>query len=114
METLPEFLERLSKVAGCYSHECKSGYISLKKNKIAPHGKMGVFAWVRELKRKDIFEVATYKDLAEKAGVDKLADGEKPKMHWIHTGVFFFVKKDSKADDLNRAVTALTKILKIK
>lgn len=114
METLNEFVERLSKNVGCYSHPGKSGIVSLKKNKTSIHGDMKVFAWVLELKRKGIFKVVTYKDLAEKAGVDELADGEKPKMNWVHTGIFFFVKKDSKTDDFNRAVTALTAILKIK
>lgn len=114
MENLHEFVERLSKNVGCYSHPCKSGIVSLKKNKKSLRGNMGVFAWVQELKRKNIFEVATYKDLAETAGVNNLADGEKPKMHWIHTGVVFFVKKGSKTDDFNKSVTSLTAILKIK
>jgi hypothetical protein len=114
METLHEFVERLSQSVGCHSHPCKSGYISLKKFKSNLHGNMGVFAWVRELRRKGIFEVATYKELADRAGVYKLADGEKPKMHWIHTGIFFFVKKDSKTDDFQKVVKALTAILKMK
>ncbi len=114
METLHDFVKRLSKNIGCYDHPCKSGIVSLRKNRTGLRGDMGVFAWVRELKRKDIFEVATYKDLAEKAGVNKLVDGEKPKMHWLRTGVFFLVKKGSSADDFNRAVKGLTTILRIK
>jgi len=114
METLHEFVERLSKNVGCYSHPCKSGIVSLKKNKTGLHGDMGVFAWVRELKRKGIFEVATYKDLAEKAGVRDLSSGEKPKMHWNHTGIFFIVKKDSKENDFQKTIKAFTAILKMK
>ena len=114
METLHEFVERLSKNVGCYSHPCKSGIVSLKKNKTSLHGYMGVFAWVLELKRKGIFMIGTYKDLAVKAGVYDLSNGEKPRMNWNDTGIFFFVKKDSKENDFQNAVKALTAILKIK
>lgn len=114
METLHEFVERLSKNVGGYSHPCKSGIVSLKKNKRQTHGDMGVFAWVRELKRKGVFEVATYKDLAEKAEVYDLFSGEKPKMHWNHTGIFIFVKKGSKENNFQNVIKALTAILKMK
>jgi hypothetical protein len=93
METLHEFVERLFKNVGCYSHPSKSGIVSLKKNKTGIHGDMGVFAWVRELKQKSISEVATYKDLAEKAGVNDLSSGENPKCIGITLAFFLRTKK---------------------
>lgn len=114
METLHEFAKILSKNLGCYSHQCKSGIVSLKKNKTNLHGDMGVFAWIRELKGKGIFEISTYKDLAEKAGVCDLSSGEKPRMHWNDTGIFFFVERDRKDTDYQNALKALIAILRMK
>ena len=114
METLNDFVKRLSENVGCYSHICKSGIASLKKNKANIRLEMAVFAWVRELKRKGVFEVATYEDLAVKAGVNQSADGIKPRMHWIHTGIVFFVANESTGNDFTRAVSVLKEIQKIK
>ncbi len=111
METLDKFVDRLARTVGCFSHPCNSGIISLKKQNTTTRGNMGVFGWVRELKRTNRFEVSSYKDRAERAGVHHLADGERSKMHWNDTGIFFFVKKGSTGEDFHRAVKALRSIL---
>lgn len=113
METITDFVERLSAAVGCYSHACGSGIVSIKKHDTSINLKMAVYAWVRELKRKGVFEVATYEDLAVRVGVNKLADGLKPRMHWERTGIVFFVKNKSTEDDFKRAVFALKEIQKI-
>ena len=51
IENLAELVFRLSKSVRCYSHPCKSGYFSLKKVNTVIRGRMGVFGWIRELKR---------------------------------------------------------------
>ncbi len=72
---------------------------------------MGVFAWVRELKRKEKFEIATYKHLGDEVEVSNLADDVKERMHWIHTGIVFYVTRDSNNKDFRKAVQALMKIM---
>jgi endonuclease III len=110
METLAEFVVRLSQSIECYSHFCNSGIFSLKKVDTDIKGRMGVFAWVSELKRKAIFRVGTDRDLAELAGVSELANGEKPRQDWNKTGVFFCVNKGSTDEDYQKAVRALRAI----
>ncbi|MDA8423573.1 MAG: hypothetical protein M0Z89_09605 [Nitrospiraceae bacterium] len=70
MESLEEFVNRLVKDIHCFYHTNRSGKVySLKKYDSNQRGKMGVFAWGLELKRKDKFEIATYKHLGDEVGV---------------------------------------------
>jgi hypothetical protein len=72
---------------------------------------MGVFGWVRGLKRKAVFEVSSYKVLGDKAGVSHLADCEKPRFQWEEDGILFYVKLDSNGSDYQKTVKALRGVL---
>jgi hypothetical protein len=51
MESLEDFVARLSKEVGCYYHQLKkSGLYPLKRNNSMQRGTMGVFAFVKELR----------------------------------------------------------------
>ena len=50
METLAEFVERLSKDVGCYYHRLHAGYYPLKRNNTMPPKRMECFGFVRELR----------------------------------------------------------------
>jgi len=70
MESIRTFVKRFCLSVGCYSHPNQSpSQYSLKKYDTNQRRRMGVFGWVRELKRKGIFEFSSYKDLGDKAGV---------------------------------------------
>ena len=86
METLGEFIHRLTKRVGCFYHKCKSGVYSLKKADTNLKGKMGVFAWVGERRRDNVFEISSYKKLGDKINVTHLADKIVP-------GAIFVSKK---------------------
>lgn len=114
METLLEFVGRLSRSVDCYSHGCSVGYFALKKLNTMKKGEMGVFAYVLELTRTARFRVDTWKDIADRAAVSQFSDGEKPNLMWGRPGVFFFVRKDSNSEDYRKAVKALKAILPLK
>ena len=113
METLADFVNRLSKAIGCYYHQTpKAKIYSLKKYDTTQRGIMGVFGWVVEKKRENKFEIESYKDWADKASVTHLADK-------IHNrgifnkgvvGILFYVMRGSHRDDYKKAVTALNAI----
>ena len=120
METLAEFVVRLSQSIGCYFHLCNSGIFSLKKVNTDIKGRMGVFGWVRELKRINAFEISTYKKLGGKSNVTHLADKEVPGMHYVSkkddgegagTGIVFYVQRGSAGEDYQKAVQALIAIM---
>ena len=120
IETLAEFAVRLSKSVGCYSHPCNSGYFSLKKVNTDLKGRMGVFGWVRELKRMNAFEISTYKRLGDKCNVTHLADKQVPGMHYVSkkddaggagTGIVFYVQRGSTGQDYQKAVQTLIAII---
>ncbi len=116
MESLEEFVNRLSKSIGCYFHLNKSGFHSMKKyNSNQPH-QMGVLGWVSELKRKNLFRVDTYKRSGDKAGVSIFADGSKENMHFNKdgTGIFFYVEKGSQGEDYEKAVKAMKAIVSLR
>ncbi len=69
METLADFVARLSKDVGCYYHLLKSGYFPLKRNNTMQKGKMDVFGFV-----KGKFRVHTSYDAANRANVQDLFD----------------------------------------
>ena len=77
MESLGDFVKRLSGSIGCHYHLNRSNVYSLKKSDTDKRGKMGVWGWVSELKRKDLFRIDTYKRLGDKAEVSALANGIK-------------------------------------
>lgn len=112
METLNDFAERFCKSTGCYWHESKSG-VSLKKIDTSVKGKMGVFAWISMFKKNMSFKITTIKDPADKAGVNGLADGEKPNMNWNKPGYFFMVENGSSEEDFSKAVRAIKAMLDI-
>ena len=118
MEPLEDFVDRLTEKVMCYYHKCKSHMYSLKKVDTNLKGRMGVFAWVRELRRDKLFEISTYKKFGDKSNVTNLADKIVPGMHFISkkhddgegTGIVFYVQKDSKGKDYEKAVKALKAI----
>jgi len=62
METLAEFVARFCQDVNCFFHPNRSGIFSLKKHNtdIRP---MGVFGWVKELRRDNKFEIQSYKEI---------------------------------------------------
>ena len=122
METLEAFVTRFIGLVGCYHHKCKSEMYSLKKVDTNIKRKMGVFAWVRELKRNNMFEISTYKILGDKSNVSHLADKVVPGMHFVPakkdggegTGIVFYVEKGSRGTDYEKAVKALKAICSLK
>lgn len=112
METLEDFVSRLSHAVGCHYHSNQSSSrYSLKKNDSNHRSRMGVFGWVEERKRKSNFEVCSYKDLGDKMGVSHLADLVKLRYIWEKTGILFYVKSDSEGEDYKKIVKALKAIL---
>ena len=112
MENLRTFTMRLCQSVGCYSHPNQTpNHYSLKKYDSVYGGHMGVFGWVRELKRKAVFEVSSYKVMADRAGVSHLADSEKRRFQWEEDGVLFYVKPDSNGSDYQKTVKALIGVL---
>ncbi|MDP1833091.1 MAG: hypothetical protein Q8K67_13615 [Geothrix sp.] len=83
---------------------------------------MGVFAWVRERKRKNVFGISTYKILGDKCNVSNLADKVVPGLIFIPkkkdavegTGIVFYVLKGSKGKDYEKAVKAIMAICSLK
>ena len=76
---------------------------------------MGVFGWVDDKPRKELFEVTTYKNLVDGQAIAD-ADFEKPGMHYtskkkdvygLATGVGYYVSKGSRGNDYLKAVRAL-------
>jgi hypothetical protein len=123
MERLKFFVERVSESIGCYYHLNGGGFYSLKKFESDQRGQMGVFGWIREFKRGDLFRIQTYECLGDKAGVSDLADEVREGMHSISkkkdpdgkgTGIFFNVRKGSYGKDYQKAVRALRAIKVLK
>lgn len=121
-ESLEKFVVRLSKSVNCYSHPCKSGIFSLKKVNTALKGRMGVFGWVRELKRMNLFEISTYKKYGDRCNVTHLSRKEVPGMHYVSkkddaegdgTGIVFYVQKGSTGQDYRKAEQALKAIINL-
>jgi len=106
---------------GCYYHHTsKAPLYSLKKYDTNERGKMGVFGWVNELKRKNSFKVDTYWYLADKAGVAQLADDIKEGMIYVSKkddlegkgiGISIFVENGSAGEDYQKAVKVLTAVM---
>jgi len=120
VESLKGFVERVSESIGCYYHLTGSGFYSLKKFDSHQSGQMGVFGWVRELKREDLFRIETYECLGDRAGVSDLADEVREGMHFISkkkdpdgkgTGILFNVRKGSHRKDYQKAVKALRAVM---
>ena len=116
MESLEHFVKRFCSSVRCYSHPNPSttNQYSLKKYDSDRHLHMGVFGWVRELKRKGIFEVSSYEDLGDKRGVSHLADLVKPRYQYGRPGILFYIKPDSEGEDYKKTVNALKAILTLK
>jgi hypothetical protein len=81
---------------------------------------MGVFGWIRELKREDLFRIETYEGLGDRAGVSDLADEVREGMYYTSkkkdpggkgTGILFNVKKGSYGEDYQKAIRALRAIM---
>lgn len=120
MESLVDFVARLSKSVGYYFHSCNSGIFSLKKVNTNLKGRMGVFGWVRELKRMNAFEISTYKKFGDRCNVTHLSDKQVPGMHFVSkkgdaegagTGIVSYVQKDSTGQDYRKAEQALRAII---
>ncbi len=108
MEFIEEFVARLTKDVGCYNHKTKYRY-SLKKYESG-----GIFGWVGEKERENIFFIASPKELADKANVTRLAKEKKPNNIFGKPGVGFLVQRDSQGEDYNNAVQALKAIKNIR
>ena len=113
METLADFVNRLSTEVCCYYHLTpKAKIYSLKKYDTNQRGIMGVFGWVSELKRTNRFRIESYKKLADRADVTHLAD----EMHNLGVfqegvdGIFFYVQRGSHGNDYKKVVTSLKAI----
>jgi hypothetical protein len=110
METLAEFVARLSRDVGCYYHYLGiSRPYPLKRNNTMQPGEMGVFAFVK--KSRDRFRIHTSEAAARTARVIQLFDGTRERLWWLETGAFIYVVRDSIGDDYQKAVTAF-KVIK--
>jgi hypothetical protein len=123
MERLKVFVERVSESLGCYYHLNGGGFYSLKKFESDQKGQMGVFGWVRELKRGDLFRIETYEGLGNRAGVSDLADEVRKSTYIVSknkdpdgkgTRILFNVGKGSYGKDYQKAVRALRAIKVLK
>ncbi len=110
MEGLKNFTERFCNSVGCYNHPISQGWYSLKKHNSDTHGDMGVFGWTRELKRKGVFEVSTYKEYANSADIRRY-DDYKPTLAHGKPWVAFYVKKDNIEEDYESVVEIFKSIL---
>jgi len=122
IESLEKFVVRLSKSVGCYCHPCKSGIFSLKKVNTDLKGRMGVFGWVREVKRMNAFEISTYKKLGDRCKVTHLSDRQVPGAHYVSKkddvegagiGIVFYVQRGSTGKDYEKVVQALIAIINL-
>lgn len=111
MESLKDFTDRFCNSVGCYHHLVSGGWYSLKKNNTNVKGDMGVFGWTRELKRKGVFEVSTYKEYADSVNIRKF-DDSKPTLAHGKPWVAFYVKKDNIEEDFKSVVGIFKTILK--
>jgi hypothetical protein len=111
MEALADFMARLSKDVGCYYHLLQTGYYPLKRNNTMQKGKMGVFAFVKELGGR--FRIHTFEDASIRAEVNNLFDGSKDGLFFGERGSFMYVEKGSNGDDYQRAVIAFKAIRSI-
>ena len=124
MESLGGFVERICESVGCYYHPNKGNTLySLKKYDSDQSGQMGVFGWIRELKREDLFRIETYECLGDRAGVSDLADEVREGMHYTSkkkdpdgkgTGILFNVRKGSHGEDYHKAIKALSAIMALR
>ena len=123
MERLKVFVERVSESIGCYYHLNGRGFYSLKKFESDQKGQMGVFGWVHELKRGDLFRIETYEGLGDRAGVSDLADEVRKSTYIVSkkkdpdgkgTRILFNVGKGSHGEDYQKAVRALRAIKVLK
>ncbi len=109
METLAEFVARLSRDVGCYYHYIEASTLyPLKRNNTIQSGEMGVFAFVK--KSRDRFRIHTSEADAETAKVIHLFDDTRERLWWLETGAFIYVRRDSFGEDYQKAVTAFTAI----
>lgn len=124
MESFHEFVVRLSNDVGCYYRSTsKAPLYSLKKYNTDEHGKMGVFAWVTDLKRMNSFKIETYWYLADIAGVVDLADEIKDGMIYVSkkhdperkgTGISVFVQNGSYGTDYQKVMKILKAVMQLK
>jgi len=119
MENLKDFVERLAKDVGCFSHANKTNY-SLQKYNSYRRGSMGVFGWIREVKRREQFEITTYRHLGDDAKVTKFADEIKPGYIYLSKNndhdrlseaLIFYIDRGSNGDDYQKSVKALKAIM---
>ena len=108
METMADFVARLSNDVGCYYHQLRSGLYPLKRNNTMQRGNMDVFGFVKELR--DRFRIHTSEDAANTAGVLHLFDGTRERLWFGRTGAFIYVMKASTGKDYEKAVTAFKAI----
>ena len=113
METLIDFIERITRDIPCYSHpRVETKGISLKKYNTMKHGEMGHFATVYERPTFRDFNIIVKEYLADnrsKGDANKRAprsfgnDPSNPK----HAGLVFYVEKDSTGQDYQRVFHCL-------
>lgn len=120
MEGLKDFVERLCKDVGFYYHLCERVHqYSLKKYNNKPK-QMGVFGWVRELKRRGQFEITIYKITGDALKMTKYADETKEGSIYLSKdddpegkskALIFYVDRESSGEDYQKSVKALKAIM---
>lgn len=121
MEGLKDFVERLSENVGCYYHLCeRAPQYSLKRHNNNKPKQMGVFGWVRQLKRRGRFEITIYKITGDALKITKYADEIKGGYIYLskdddHEGksiaLIFCVDRGSSGEDYQKSVKALKAIM---
>jgi hypothetical protein len=112
METLEDFVARLSKDVGCYYHLLPGGSHPIKRNNTRQRGQMGVFGFVE--KGGGRFRIRTFEDAASRAGVIDLFDENSANGIFGSSAAIIFARNGSKGDDYKKAVKALTAIKDLK
>jgi hypothetical protein len=108
METLADFVARLSKDVGCYYHLLPLGAYALKRNNTMQRGQMGVFGFIRKMG--DVFRIHTSEETTIAAGIHHLFDGTINKLFFGSPGSYIYLINNSIGEDYQRAVTAFTAI----
>ena len=107
MESLADFVERLSRAVGCYYHKGERQRYSLKQHNSLIRDKMCVFGWVSNRVTQDRFVVSTYKRWANATAVNH-ANKVNPKGQFgAQAELVYYVAHGSRGSDYQKAATAL-------
>ena len=113
METLIDFVKRISAETKCFFHVTKSGVISLKKNDTFERKDMGCLGWVSERKRQNKFCFQTSKNKAFMARVTERFDVEKENIVYAQPGLELYVDSGSHKGDYKNLIDTIKIMMQV-